>query len=253
MLTFSLQSGSNGNSIYVEADGVKLIFDAGISGRQAELRANRHGRTLRNVDALIISHDHQDHVRCAGVFHRRYRFPIYVTEPTYQAVGRRWGPLHDVRHFRSGEILEIGAVRVHTIPTPHDAQDGVAFVVEHAGKRLGILTDLGHAFPGLGDILATLDGAYLESNYDPTMLEQGSYPQYLKKRISGPAGHLSNMESAALAGPHVRERLKWLAIAHLSAENNHPELALEHHRNEHGLSFPVHLAPRDGESEILRV
>ena len=251
MLTFSLQSGSNGNAIYVEAGRVKLLFDAGISGRQAELRANRHGRTLRQVDALLISHDHSDHARCAGIYQRRYRFPIYATEPTFQASRREWGPVQDVRHFQAGQTLEFGKVLVHTLPTPHDAVDGVVFVVEYRRWRLGILTDLGHPFAALAQTMSTLDAAYLESNYDPQMLAAGPYPEYLKSRIAGDRGHLSNHEGIELVRPHVGNRLKWLAIAHLSEQNNEPELALNLHRASYGGDLPVHLASRYHESAVL--
>lgn len=239
--------------MYVEADGVRLLFDAGISGRQAEIRARRHGRTLYGVDGLFISHDHRDHVSCVGVFHRRFGIPIHVNRATFEAAGRRWGPVNDVRFFASGETVEIGSVRVHTLRTPHDAAEGVVFVVEYSGKRLGILTDLGHAFAGLGEILATLDAAYLESNYDAGMLASGPYPERLKDRITGVGGHISNAEGAALARPHVGGRLGWVALAHLSGENNRPELALRAHRSAYGPDFPVHLAGRDRESELLVV
>ena len=251
LLTFSLQSGSHGNAVYVEVGGVRLLVDAGISARQAELRARRHGRTLRGVDALLISHDHRDHVRCAGIYQRLFRTPIYATEPTYRAARGEWGRVHDVRRFRAGESFEIGPAVVHTLPTPHDAVDGVAFVVEHAGRRLGILTDLGHPFAALGDLLATLDGAYLESNYDPQMLAGGPYPQFLKQRIAGLGGHLSNDEAVELVKPHAGGRLQWLAVAHLSAENNTPELALARHREAYGRELDVRLAPREGASGRL--
>lgn len=253
VITFSLQSGSNGNAIYVEAGGVRLLFDAGISGRQAELRMARHGRDIRDVNALFVSHDHVDHVRCAGVYQRKFGMPIYITQRTLHAVGA-WcnlGRLGDVRPFRAGESLTIREVTIHTIPTAHDAVDGVAFVVESEGRRLGVFTDLGHAFDGLQGVLETLDAAYLESNYDPAMLADGDYPPPLKARIRGPGGHLSNEESAALIHACGRHRPQWVAVAHLSQANNQPELAIEAHHRAVGRTYPVYHASRHGCSEIL--
>lgn len=253
MLTFSLNSGSNGNSIYVEAEGVRLLFDAGISGRQAASRMLQHGRDIRDVDAVIISHDHVDHVSSAGVFQRMFDLPLYMTRRTHMAIRTNLGRLHDVRYFRSGDALQFGSVTVHTIPTPHDAADGVAFVVECAGRRLGILTDLGHAFSGLQDLLSSVDGAYLECNYDPEMLENGPYPWELQERIRGLHGHLSNEDSADLLHACGRKRPAWIAAAHLSAANNTPELALDAPRRAVGHGYPVHLAPRWGCSEMFRI
>ena len=253
MITFSLQSGSNGNSIYVEADGVGLLFDAGISGKQAQRRMHQHGRDIHRVRAVLISHDHADHIRCAGIYHRKFGLPIVVTRKTLAASRCELGPMSNVEHFRAGEVLDFGPLRVHTLGTPHDAADGVAFVVEAEGRRLGIFTDLGHPFPALADWLCRVDAAYLESNYDPQMLEGGSYPPFLKSRIRGPHGHLSNAESAELVARRNGRSPEWLALAHLSEENNTPDLALATHREIHGTRVPLHIASRYGPSELLRL
>src|SRR5512142_775696 len=169
MIAISLQSGSNGNCIYVETNGVRLLFDAGITGVQADERLKAHGRDIRSVDAVIISHDHGDHIRHAGVFHRKFGLPIYVTPATLAAAASRCmlGKLKDVRHFRSSEKLSFGGVSVQAVPTPHDGADGSVFVVEAGTKRLGIMTDLGHVFQGLAHLVSSLDAVFLESNYDP--------------------------------------------------------------------------------------
>ncbi|MEO1995616.1 MAG: MBL fold metallo-hydrolase, partial [Planctomycetaceae bacterium] len=148
MKMVALQSGSNGNCIYVEADGVRLLFDAGISGKQAEDRLAARGRDIRKVDALLISHEHRDHSRCMGTYQRKYGIPIHVTRKTLAATQERQdlGEIKDIRHYSSGTSLQFGAVTVETIPTPHDGVDGVAFVVDDGRHRLGILTDLGHKF-----------------------------------------------------------------------------------------------------------
>ncbi|HUU85498.1 MAG TPA: MBL fold metallo-hydrolase [Phycisphaerae bacterium] len=253
MLTFSLQSGSNGNSIYVEADGVRLLFDAGISGKRAAERMALHGRDIRDVDALILSHDHVDHVRCAGVYQRKFGLPIYLTRTTHRAIWCDLGELTDVRYFRSGRPIEFGRVTVHTVRTPHDAADGNVFVVQAEGKRLGVLTDLGHPFAGLDRLLEELDAAYLESNYDPDMLEAGSYPPHLKQRIRGRGGHISNDEAAELTEHCGAHRPQWIALAHLSEENNRPDLALQTHRRLLGRSYPLHVAGRYEASDVLKV
>ncbi len=253
MITIALQSGSNGNAIYVEAAGVRLLFDAGISGRQAGLRLQGYGHAIRAVDALLLSHAHADHTRCAGVYHRLFGMPIHTTAATHKTVARYIGKLRDVRCFAPGQTLTFGDVQVHAIPTPHDATDSVAFVVEHDGRRLGILTDLGHRFPALCELLPTLDAVYLESNYDPQLLADGSYPPELKARIRGDAGHLSNHECAALLQRCDPRRLRWAALAHLSQHNNHPELALQTSRALLGDKFPLTIAPRFGVSDELRV
>ena len=253
MLTFSLQSGSNGNAIYVETAGVRLLFDAGISGRQASLRMARHERNIRAVDAVILSHRHADHTRCAGIYHRLFQLPLYTTPATHHAIKPFAGKLHDVRLFQPGDTLEFGRVTVYTLPTPHDAAESVAFIVQSGRKRLGILTDLGHPFAALGSVLGDLDAAYLESNYDPQMLAEGSYPPELQARIRGDGGHLSNDEAAALLKSCRRHHPRWIALAHLSEENNHPDLALDTHRRELGHDYPLTIASRYGVSELLAV
>ena len=254
MIAVSLQSGSNGNCIYVEADGIKLLFDAGISGRQAEQRLAALGKDIREVDALIISHDHADHLRGSGVFHRKFNLPLYVTRRTLEA-GRsqHLGRLPEVRYFQAGDRLHFGSVSVETHRTPHDGADGVAFVVESRRKRLGILTDLGHLFEGLPEVVATLDAVFLESNFDPAMLDRGPYPDFLKRRILGRGGHISNQEAARILKQAASERLQWACLAHLSGQNNDPDLACETHRGEWSDRFPLHVAGRYGVSEILKV
>ena len=255
LTAISLQSGSNGNCIYVEAGGVRLLFDAGISGLRAERALEIRGVDIRRLDALVISHDHIDHVRCAGVYQRKFGLPICVTNATLRAARerRRLGRLEDVREFAAGQTLRFDGVSVETIPTPHDGADGVAFVVEAAGERLGILTDLGHVFRGLPDVVASLDAVILESNYDPDMLEHGPYPYRLKQRIRGPRGHLSNFEAAELLRGAASRRLRWACLAHLSEQNNHPDLALRTHQVVLKGRLPLHVATRYEPGDVLIV
>ena len=252
MKLISLQSGSNGNCLYVEAAGVRLLIDAGISGISAERRLAAHGIDIRDVDALLISHDHTDHISHAGIFQRKFDMPVHGTKRTLAAAERRkkLGKLHTVCHFRSGATMEFRGVRVETLPTAHDATEGVGFIIDDGSSRLGVLTDLGHVFEGLSDAVSTLDAVFIESNYDPRMLAQGPYPAYLKDRISGASGHISNAECARLILDHGRG-LKWACLGHLSEQNNHPEIAIATHREIVGTRTRLHLASRHSVSDVF--
>ena len=178
--------------------------------------------------------------------------PVDITRKTLSAVANV-GSLEGINHFRAGKTLCFNGVSVETIPTAHDGVDGVAFVIDDGTRRLGILTDLGHVVAGLGEITASLDAIVLESNYDPDMLEGGSYPLFLKERIRGPHGHISNVESGEVLARCASKNLKWACLAHLSANNNNPDLAVEAHRRVWRPTIPLHVASRYHVSEALSV
>jgi len=194
---------------------------------------------------VILSHDHADHTRSAGVFSRMFGLPLCMTGPTHAAIGGRLGRVASVRVFEPGEVLQFGGLRVETVVTAHDGAGGVGFVLSDGVRRLGILTDLGHVFPGLGPLIASLDAVYIESNYDPEMLANGPYPFSVQERIRGSGGHLSNHEAANLLRDQSNGRLRWVCLAHLSETNNRPELALRTHRAALGRRLPIHVARRD--------
>jgi len=252
MFTCALQSGSNGNCTYVETPDVRLLFDAGISARQARQRLARHGRDIRDADALIISHNHGDHVRGAGVFHRQFEVPLYITAGSWRASRGELGVVRDVRHFEQGETLYFGDTNVQAVATAHDAAEPVAFVVSRAGKKLGIFTDLGHRFAGIEQWIASLDGLYIESNYDPEMLRRGPYPRWLKQRITGNNGHLSNYEAAELVND-CGDRLKLVVLSHLSEQNNHPDIAMATAEETISRQVTLALAPRTSVSRLFAI
>jgi len=254
MKAISLQSGSNGNCIYVEAGGARLLFDAGISGKQAQLRLAAHGRDITDVDAVLISHDHSDHARCLGIYQRKFSLPTHVTEKTLDAAAGRFplGKMREVNHFQAGDTLCFGKVSVETVATPHDGVDGVAFVVDDGRRRLGILTDLGHVFGELEAVIASLDAVFIESNYDRTMLDEGFYPEALKARIRGPGGHLSNTEAAELLLRHGGTRLKTACLAHLSGDNNTPQMAMQTHKKILGKRIALHATSRYEATGVLK-
>ncbi|WP_432799404.1 MBL fold metallo-hydrolase [Poriferisphaera sp. WC338] len=255
MKVISLQSGSNGNAIYVETAGVRLLFDAGISGKQAQSRLAQHGIDIHAIDALIISHEHVDHVAKAGVYHRKFGHAIHITPHTLLNATMKFdlGEISRVTHFHAGDSFSPKGhdhVRIHAIPTQHDCVDGTCFVIEADGKRLGLFTDLGHAFAELSVIIPTLDACIIESNFDPEMLERSGYPIHTQRRIAGPRGHLSNFEAAELITDHG-EDLQWVMLAHLSGNNNTPGLAEMTHRDHHGV--PIHVASRERVGDCIPI
>ena len=254
MRAISLQSGSKGNCIYVETSGARFLIDAGLSMRETVRRLALVGRTLSDIDALLLTHEHTDHSLSVGGISSRYGIPVYVTAATEEALACRGlgTGIASARRFSPGERLDFGSVRVETVPTPHDSVDGCTFVIKEGGLRLGILTDLGHVFDGLGTVVRSLDAVFLESNYDPGMLVQGKYPAFLKKRITGPGGHISNEESAGLVAAAGRV-FSWVCLAHLSGENNTPDAAVEAHRQIAGPRQDIRVAPRDRIGELLEV
>ncbi|SMP70381.1 Phosphoribosyl 1,2-cyclic phosphodiesterase [Neorhodopirellula lusitana] len=257
MEVISLQSGSSGNCVFVRIGQTRLLFDAGISGRKTQSRLALHGHDVHDVDALVISHDHSDHIAALGPLHRRFGLPVYLTRPTHRVVSKkpRTGELSDVRHFQAGQTLEFPGVTVHTIPTAHDAVDGVCFVVEdlESGTRFGLMMDLGHCFRGLSDWIGDLDAIMIESNYDLPMLRDGFYPRHLKERIHGKGGHLSNDDASKLVRDHAGQRLQWVCLAHLSDENNTPELAVKTCRAQVPASVQIHCADRYDTTEPMLI
>lgn len=250
----SLQSGSNGNCVFVESQGVRLLFDAGISSQQTASRLDSIDVDIGSIDAVIISHAHSDHIRFVGDLQRKFGLSIWMTGGACnEAKGRKSIKKADRPNlFEPGRRLEFGPVAVETIATPHDTDEGVCFVVDDGSVRLGVMTDLGHCFSGLGNVIAGLDGLLLESNYDPETLETGMYPELLKRRIKSKKGHLSNNESAMLLKEYGI-MLRWVCLGHLSEKNNRPEIAYEVHRKNIRKNIDIFLASRNGCSDIFEL
>jgi len=258
MLTFALQSGSSGNCFYYESNGVKLLFDAGITWRAAAERLQAKGISQEGIRGIFISHDHSDHTCGAGVFHRKLQAPLFATKGTHSAMRHRLGKIkdRDIKHFCVGDTVEVGHVKVHTIPTPHDAADPCAFIVDDGVNRVGILSDLGHCFDELRNCIPDLDVVFIESNYDEDMLKSNlHYSSLLKWRIRSPHGHLENSESAMLLKDCCSDRIKTVVLCHLSGENNCPELALSTHKrlNTNLRDKTCFVAPRYAASPVVHL
>ncbi|MDT8322864.1 MAG: MBL fold metallo-hydrolase [Bacteroidota bacterium] len=219
-----LNSGSNGNAVYVESDssGAGVLLDCGISRRQVEQRLKVHGRFLQHIKGVFITHEHADHVRGLPVLTRQQQVPTYLTEGTFRSMHRN-KPYKGHRFIRLGEEVPVEDIRVTAYAKNHDAADPVCFRVSIGEKHFLYVTDLGEDTEEIGALLGGADAALIESNYDVDMLEHGPYPPYLKARIRAAHGHLSNLQAMELLRRHANGRLHTLILGHLSENNNTPE------------------------------
>ncbi|WP_310448722.1 MBL fold metallo-hydrolase [Sulfuritalea sp.] len=220
----SLGSGSRGNALLVEAGNTCLLVDAGFGPREMSRRLERLGLTADAVDAVLVTHEHSDHI--GGVFAcaRRFGWAVLLTHGTLAACADT-GADTRITIIDSHESASVGDICVHPFPVPHDAREPVQFTLADGARRLGVLTDAGHVTPHMVAMLEACDALVLECNHDTAMLGQGRYPQALKRRIGGPWGHLDNAAAASLLSQIGAEKLQHVVAAHLSEENNSPALA----------------------------
>ncbi|KQC07892.1 MAG: MBL fold metallo-hydrolase [Candidatus Cloacimonas sp. SDB] len=227
--TAILASGSRGNSILIRTSSTKILLDAGLSGRRISETIRNIGLEEKKINALIVSHEHNDHVGGAGIACRKYRIPLFITEPTYKLVETRLGRLiSGVEFFHSGEQFTIGDIIITPFSSSHDVVDGCNFTFEKVGDRsrkLAVATDLGFSSRLLVTKLRNASTIILESNHDDEMLLRGPYPFLLKQRVKSRHGHLSNEQAVAVISQIIHPGLKNLVLAHLSEQNNTPEIA----------------------------
>ena len=223
-----LASGSKGNAIYISDGATSVLIDAGLSGIEIERRMKSRGLSPDAIDAILVSHEHSDHIRGVGVLSRRFDLPVYITRKTEQATGSALGKLQDSRihHFECGSDFQISTLGFRAFPISHDAGDPAGFTVRKNGTKIGIATDLGIVTNVVKAHLRDCDALVLEANHDPEMLINGPYPWPLKQRIKGRTGHISNEESKALLQEIKHENLSHVILAHLSETNNTPRKAL---------------------------
>lgn len=219
----SLNSGSNGNCYYIGNDKDAILVDAGISCREIETRMKRLGLQMQKLKAVFISHEHHDHIKGIRTLAKKYQLPVYITEQT-RIHGRISLQKELVRSFNALEPVVIGELVINAFPKLHDASDPYSFVISCKEVKVGVFTDIGTACPQLIKYFKQCHAAFLEANYDEVMLDQGSYPYYLKKRIRGGLGHLSNKQALDLFTKHKPAFMSHLFLSHLSQNNNCPEL-----------------------------
>ena len=227
----SIASGSSGNCIYVGTDNTHIIIDAGISGKKIEEGLNDIGLKTSEMDGILITHEHADHIASLGVLARRYGLPIYATAGTiegilsYQNIGKL--PEGLFREIKADEQFSINDVDIRPVKISHDANEPVAYRFNHENHSVGVCTDLGMYDDYIVDAFYGVNALLLEANHDVNMLQVGRYPYYLKRRILGDKGHLSNELSGQLLCRLLNDELDTVLLGHLSAENNLAELAYE--------------------------
>lgn len=219
----SLNSGSNGNCYYIGNDEEAIFIDAGISCRETERRMQRLGLTMEKVKAIFVSHEHSDHIAGIPVLARKYKLPVYITDRTLKHGGMELAQ-DQVKAFQAYEAVKIGGLSITGFPKFHDAYDPHSFVVTSHSVRVGVFTDIGKPCAHLINHFRQCHAAFLETNYDDEMLMKGRYPASLKNRIRGGNGHLSNAQALDLFKTHRPAFMSHLLLAHLSKDNNNPQL-----------------------------
>jgi phosphoribosyl 1,2-cyclic phosphodiesterase len=245
----SLNSGSNGNCYYISNGTDAVLVDAGISCRETERRMMRMGLPINSVKAIFISHEHTDHIRGAEVLSKKYRIPVYITGLTYTSGRLKLEP-ELMKSFSAGTPVHVSGLRIDPFPKWHDASEPHSFTVTADGLTAGVFTDIGMTCTNVAHHLGQCHAAFLEANYDEQMLQTGRYPLYLKRRIMGAEGHLSNDQALDLFVTHRSPGLKLLVLSHLSAENNRPQLVHELF-SRHANGTQIVVASRHEESEVF--
>lgn len=220
----SLGSGSKGNALLVEAGSTRVLIDAGFGPREMSRRLERLGLAADDVDAVLVTHEHSDHIGGAFACARRFGWSVVLTHGTL-AASRDTDIDARITIVDSHDAFSVGDLSVQPFPVPHDAREPVQFILADGARRLGVLTDAGHVTPHMVAMLNECDALVLECNHDAAMLEQGKYPPALKRRIGGLWGHLDNAAAASLLSQVGASKLQHVVAAHLSEENNSPALA----------------------------
>ncbi|MDR0578665.1 MAG: MBL fold metallo-hydrolase [Candidatus Accumulibacter sp.] len=220
----SLGSGSRGNSLVVDAGGVKLLLDCGFSARSMPGRLARLSILPEEISGILVTHEHGDHTAGVFRFSARFGIPVYMTRGTH-AMSRDSGAAAECRLIDSHEAFSVGGMEVRPFPVPHDAREPVQFVVSDGARRLGVLTDCGTITPHMAAVLDGCQALVLECNHDPDLLAASAYPARLKQRIASDFGHLGNAQAASLLRRIAAARLRHVVAAHLSEQNNRPDLA----------------------------
>jgi len=261
----SIASGSSGNCIYIGTQATHLLVDAGISGKKTVEGLNQLGLTGNDIDGILITHEHSDHINGLGVMCRKFGIPVYGTRGTISEIKKvsNLGKIDDslFHVVNADEKFILKDITVNPMKISHDAAEPVAYRFQYGSKRMAVATDLGIYNDYTVESLRGMDVLLLEANHDINMLQVGPYPYYLKQRILGSRGHLSNELSGKLLSRLLHDHLKTVILGHLSKENNLAELAYETVRLEITMAdnpykpddFPIHVASRSEMSQLVEI
>ena len=256
MLRFiSFGSGSSGNSYYLYTETDSILIDVGVGIRALKKHFHNYGLRFEDVHHIFITHDHADHVKSVGSLSTDYHLPVYATRKIHVGIERNYcvrkkiAPNH-VHVIEKGVPLNVGEFKVTPFGVPHDSTDNVGYFVECEGVTFCLITDVGHITEEMHDFIGRSNYLVIEANHSEEMLQQGHYPQYLKDRILGPNGHLSNVACGQALADYASPALRHVWLCHLSEENNHPELARK--TVEQILRSKGIVVGKDFELEVLR-
>ncbi|MDO8946261.1 MAG: MBL fold metallo-hydrolase [Desulfocapsaceae bacterium] len=226
-----LGSGSKGNSVYIESGTTGILIDAGFSGKEIATRLHSIGRKLEDLSALFVTHEHHDHIQGVGVLSRRCNIPVYGNYGTVKGGEKLMGKLFKYSEFATGEVVQMQDLQIRSFSVSHDAADPVGFVIGNGEVTLAYCTDTGKVSALLRQRLMGCNGLVLEFNHDPQMLKEGPYSLALQQRVRSDHGHLANADGAEFLQSLLHDQLQYVLLAHLSATNNHPDLAMTAARN----------------------
>ncbi|QNL50732.1 MBL fold metallo-hydrolase [Olivibacter sp. SDN3] len=247
----SLNSGSNGNCYYIGNRQEAVLIDAGISCREIEKRMARLRLDMEKVKAIFISHEHSDHIKGLSRLANKYKLPVYISYGTLVAT-RLFLMDHQVVFFESSSPITIGSLQVTPFVKHHDAADPYSFVIEQHGIKIGVFTDIGKVCERIVYYFKQCHAVFLETNYDEDMLTNGRYPYFLKNRIRGGVGHLSNKQALDLFLSHRTANLSHLFLSHLSKDNNCPKLVKELFK-QHAMHTEIVVASRECETAVYQI
>lgn len=231
MLKFiSFGSGSSGNCYLLFSQTDALLIDVGVGIRNLKKHFKNYGLTLASINNILITHDHADHVKSVGSVSRDYHLPVYTTKAVHKGIERNFCVRQKISSdlvniLEKGETYTIGEFKVTPFEVPHDSSDNVGYKIEYQDVVFCLMTDIGHMTDDMASYISDANYLVIEANHDKEMLRQGFYPAYLKERIAGPNGHLSNIECGEALAKNANEHLRHVWLCHLSEDNNHPELA----------------------------